>query len=63
MVTVVGGSDDGVVGCGSTTAKSDTLKGPMNPLFTASLSLARPSSVVTGIAKYTTKETITLPFL
>lgn len=60
---VVGGTDGVVVGCGSTTVKFDALKGPMDPLFTASLSLARPSSVVTGRVKYTTKETITLPGL
>ena len=43
--------------------KGPTVNGPSVPLSVAAFSLSSPALVVTGVVKYNTKETMTLPFL
>ena len=43
--------------------KQHTLKGPMAPIINASVSSTSPLFVETGVLKYNTKDTITLPSL
>jgi len=71
-IPVLGGFPPSVVGdaegagVGSTCwiiFKFVTLKGPMVPLFTASISSASSSFVMTGVVKNRMKDTIILPSL
>ena len=43
--------------------KQHTLKGPMVPIINASVSSTSPLFVETGVLKYNTNDTITLPSL
>lgn len=45
------------------TFKQHTLSGPMAPIINASVSSTSPLFVETGVLKYNTKDTITLPSL